>query len=77
MSTSTNRARIRTLLATVRREGGIWTTRRVMGLPAPLGTTQRYIARQRLATLAARGHLIEVPDEHDTAYRVNQAGGAA
>ncbi|MFE9003176.1 hypothetical protein ACFYOY_13690 [Streptomyces sp. NPDC007875] len=73
---SANRARIRTLLATVRREGGIWTTRRVMDLPAPLGTTQRSIARQRLATLAERGHLVAATG-HDTAYRVNQAGGAA
>ncbi|WP_275558592.1 hypothetical protein [Streptomyces sp. 5-6(2022)] len=73
---SANRARIRTLLTVVRREGGIWTTRRVMSLPAPLGTTQRSVARQHLATLAARGHLVPVPG-HDAAYRVNQAGGAA
>lgn len=62
------------LLATMREQGGVWTTRRVMDLPAPYGTTQRSVARRRLDTLAERGQLVAVPG-HDRAYRVNHAGG--
>ncbi|MEU8723568.1 hypothetical protein [Streptomyces antimycoticus] len=66
------------LIAEMRALGGIWTTRRVMGLPAPLGTTQRSIARQRLGTLADRGDLLTVPGR-GRAFRVNHAkkGGGA
>ncbi|GAA1065292.1 hypothetical protein [Streptomyces asiaticus] len=77
MSSNETRARIRTLLAVVRREGGTWTTRRAQEVYRPLGIVQRGTARRDLALLAKRGHLVEVPDEHDTAYRVNQAGGGA
>lgn len=76
MSTSTNRARIRTLLAVVRREGGIWTTSRAQDVYRPLGIVQRGTARRDLALLAERGHLVAVPG-HDTAYRINQARDAA
>ncbi|MGW3428022.1 hypothetical protein ACWDHW_08695 [Streptomyces melanosporofaciens] len=74
---SPNRARIRTLLAVVRREGGIWTTSRAQEVYRAFGVVQRGTARRDLALLAKRGHLVEVPDEHDTAYRVNQARDAA
>lgn len=63
------------LVAEIRAKGGIWTTRRVMGLPAPLGTTQRSIARQRLGELADRGDLLTVPGR-GRSYRVNHAKGA-
>ncbi|MFD8866067.1 hypothetical protein ACFV1F_17110 [Streptomyces sp. NPDC059590] len=63
-----------TLLAEMREQGGTWTTRRVMDLPAPLGTTQRSEARQRLGALADRGDLLTVPGR-GRAYRVNQAKG--
>lgn len=62
------------LIVEMRQQGGVWTTRRVMDLPAPLGTDQRSVARRRLDTLAERGHLIAVPG-HDRTYRVNHAGG--
>ncbi|MGW3428939.1 hypothetical protein ACWDHW_13425 [Streptomyces melanosporofaciens] len=64
------------LIAEIRTQGGIWTTRRVMTLPAPLGTTQRSIARQRLGELADRGDLLLVPDR-GRSYRVNRAKGGA
>ncbi|MFI0768572.1 hypothetical protein ACH4TQ_27350 [Streptomyces sp. NPDC021218] len=64
------------LLAEMRAQGGIWTTRRVMTLPVPLGTTQRSIARQRLGALADRGDLLIVPGR-GRSYRVNQAKGGA
>ncbi|MGW4075917.1 hypothetical protein ACWELB_20805 [Streptomyces asiaticus] len=76
MSTSTDRGRVHTLLVVARREGGIWTTRRAQDVYRAFGVTQRSTARRDLALLAARGHLVPVPG-HDTAYRVNQAGGAA
>ncbi|MCQ8831850.1 hypothetical protein [Streptomyces malaysiensis] len=76
MSASTDRARIRTLLATVRREGGIWTTSRAQDVYRPLGIVQRGTARRDLALLAEHGHLVEVPG-HDRTYRVNQARDAA
>lgn len=76
MSTSPTRTRIRALLTVVRREGGIWTTRRAQQVYRPLGIVQRGTARRDLALLAERGHLVAVPG-HDRAYRVNQAGGAA
>ncbi|MEU8473707.1 hypothetical protein [Streptomyces hygroscopicus] len=62
------------LAAEIRAQGGIWTTRRVMDLPAPLGTTQRSIARQLLEALAERGDALPVPG-HDRAFRANHAGG--
>lgn len=61
------------LIAEMRTQGGVWTTGRVMGLPAPLGTTQRSIARWRLGALAARGQLLPVAGQHDREYRVNHA----
>ncbi|MFF4479504.1 hypothetical protein ACFY1A_21140 [Streptomyces sp. NPDC001520] len=64
------------LLAEMRAQGGIWTTRRVMNLPPPLGTTQRSIARQRLGDLADRGDLLIVLGR-GRSYRVNQAKGGA
>ncbi|MEV5770133.1 hypothetical protein AB0L49_02515 [Streptomyces antimycoticus] len=64
------------LAAEIRAQGGMWTTRRVMDLPAPLGTTQRSIARHRLGVLADRGDLLTVPGR-GRAYRVNQAKGGA
>ncbi|MFD8088725.1 hypothetical protein [Streptomyces malaysiensis] len=76
MSTSPNRARIRTLLAVVRREGGIWTTSRAQEVYRAFGVVQRGTARRDLALLAERGHLVKVPG-HDTAYRVNQVRDAA
>lgn len=62
------------LAAEMRTQGGVWTTRRLMGLPAPYGTTQRSEARQRLEALAERGDLLPLPG-HDIAYRVNHAAG--
>ncbi|MFF6847055.1 hypothetical protein [Streptomyces antimycoticus] len=76
MSTSPDRARVRTLLAVIRREGGIWTTRRAQDVYRPLGIVQRGTARRDLALLAARGHLVAVPG-HNQGYRVNQARRAA
>ncbi|MBP8536121.1 hypothetical protein [Streptomyces sp. MK37H] len=64
------------LAAEIRAQGGIWTTRRVMALPAPLGTTQRSVARQRLGALADRGDLLTVPGR-GRAFRVNHAKGGA
>ena len=55
-------------------QGGVWTTRRLMDLPAPLGTDQRSVARQRLDAPAERGQLLPL-DGHDRAFRVNHAGG--
>ncbi|MFF5670314.1 hypothetical protein ACFY8S_09280 [Streptomyces hygroscopicus] len=60
------------LIAEIRAQGGIWTTRRVMDLPAPLGTTQRSTARGRLSELADRGDLLTVP-ARGRAYRPNYA----
>ncbi|MCP9205552.1 hypothetical protein [Streptomyces cucumeris] len=69
-----DRVRLRTLLSTIRREGGTWTTRRAQDVYRPLGIVQRGTARHDLAALARRGHLVAVPG-HDRAYRVNHAGG--
>lgn len=76
MSTPTDRGRVHTLLVVVRREGGIWTTRRAQELYRAFGVVQRGTARRDLALLAEHGHLVEVPG-HDRAYRINQAGEAA
>ncbi|MEU1800809.1 hypothetical protein [Streptomyces sp. NPDC019937] len=62
------------LYSVMRDQGGVWTTRRVMDLPAPLGTDQRSVARQRLDALAERKQLLPMPG-HDRAFRVNHAGG--
>ncbi|MFJ1995262.1 hypothetical protein [Streptomyces asiaticus] len=64
------------LAAEMREQGGIWTTRRVMALPPPLGTTQRSIARKRLSALGDRGDLLTVPGR-GRAYRPNYAKGGA